>query len=29
MILEGKFVDGDAVKVDVSKKTGDLEFSKK
>src|SRR5579862_2095714 len=29
MILEGKFADGDAVKVDVSKKTGELEFAKK
>jgi ATP-dependent Clp protease ATP-binding subunit ClpB len=29
MILEGKFADGDTVKVDVSKKTGDLDFAKK
>ena len=29
MILEGKFGDGDVVKADVSKKTGEIEFSKK
>jgi ATP-dependent Clp protease ATP-binding subunit ClpB len=29
MILEGRFADGDVVKADVSKKTGEIEFSKK
>jgi len=28
-ILEGAFVDGDTVKADVSKKTGEIEFAKK
>ncbi|HUR38369.1 MAG TPA: type VI secretion system ATPase TssH, partial [Planctomycetota bacterium] len=28
-ILEGAFADGDTVKADVSKKTGEIEFSKK
>jgi ATP-dependent Clp protease ATP-binding subunit ClpB len=29
LLLEGKFVDGDAVKATLSKKTGEIEFSKR